>query len=60
MYFGQKPEEHVFSIEQRCLEVKNNDFEKNNYVQNKWSKIEFVDVISRWFCMVLRGEAQKT
>ena len=25
-YFGQKPEEHNFSIKQRCLEVKNNDF----------------------------------
>ena len=25
-YFGQKPEEHCFLIEKRCLEVKNDDF----------------------------------
>ena len=26
MYFGQKPEEHGFSIKKRCLEFKNDDF----------------------------------
>ena len=25
-YFGQKPEEHGFSIKKRCLEIKNDDF----------------------------------
>ena len=25
-YFGQKPEEHGFSIKKRCLEVKIDDF----------------------------------
>ena len=28
-YFGQKPEEHCFSIKNRCLEVQKTIFEKN-------------------------------
>ena len=29
IYFGQKPEEHGFSVKKRCLEVKTMIFEKN-------------------------------
>ena len=55
MYLGQKPEEHGFSSQKRCLEVKQDDFEEKNIMeQNMWSEIDFSIKFlddSAWFCM---------
>ena len=34
-YFGQKPEEHCFSIKKRCLDVKNDDFREKHVTEKK-------------------------
>ena len=40
-YFGQKLEEHVFSIKNRCLEVEKHDFSETCVTEKKYVSLNF-------------------
>ena len=69
-FFGQEIHEHLKTIKKCCVEAKNDDFRKSGFKKDVFS-LCFPPIstfriqnwlfykISRWFCMVLLGEAEK-